>query len=68
LDDGLTINAIDVPARSLACRRMTGEKQEMDAQRGVARTKDTERIQEEVFRHRWIPGTSGQTLDESKDG
>lgn len=41
---------------------MTAEKQDVDAQRGVAWLKDTERIQEEVFWNRWIPGTGGWTL------
>lgn len=33
---------------------MTREKQEIDVQRGVAWITDTERIREEVFRHRWM--------------
>ena len=62
LDDGIAIYAIGVPTYSLAYGKMTGEQQEMYNQQGVAWTTDTMRIQEEAFRHRWIPGTGGRTL------
>lgn len=57
-DDKKAIYAIGDPARSLACRQMTGGKQGMDHRRDVAFITDTERRLDEVFRHRVTDVTS----------
>jgi hypothetical protein len=61
-DDRIAIYGIDDSAHSLACRQMTGEKQEMDVQGRAVWITGIKWTQEEMFRHRWIPGTGGQTL------
>jgi len=62
LDDGTAVYEIGVTAHNLTCGRMIREWEGLGEKWNKAWATVAKRRSEQVYRHRWIPGTAGWTL------